>query len=461
MQATLAGERVAPDGGVPIRFFLTPDLMPDDVTLRQLDQLAATPGLDHYVAVLPDVHQKGRNISPTGVVTVSRNAIAPRAVDTGVSCGMRVLVSDIEARDLTPAVLDRLFSAFMLDVPLERGEDVLSEGDAEAILATGAGWCRRALGVGDEELARIEDGGSAVAAEDADAVLAAVPRKAVRKGRRRFCTIGAGNHFLEAQEIVEVFDERRASALGLRPGAVAFMLHSDSRGVGGTIMRRCAEAHAEKFAPEGSNGGFWSMPADSEEGVALALGLAGAMNFGFANRVAISERLRATVRNVLGHQSIKLPLLYDCAHVSIKRETWKGEPLWVHRHGASRALPPSRLAGDPTLSITGQPVPIPGSMGHDSFIGAVREEAVDSFYSVNHGAGRLLDKPDALARFTESEVEQEMRRKNIRLYRYGSDNIAEQAPGSFKDIDDVIRAMAVSPIMDPVVRLRPLAVLKG
>ena len=45
-------EPSADNGGIPIRFFLTPDLMPDAQTMAQLEDLARTPGLDHYVAVL-------------------------------------------------------------------------------------------------------------------------------------------------------------------------------------------------------------------------------------------------------------------------------------------------------------------------------------------------------------------------------------------------------------------------
>jgi tRNA-splicing ligase RtcB len=174
------------------------------------------------------------------------------------------------------------------------------------------------------------------------------------------------------------------------------------------------------------------------------------------------------MRKALRDESVRMPLLYDCAHVSIKLEEWNGagsatgaEKLWVHRHGASSALPPSRCASHPVFSKTGQPVPIPGSMGHHSFIGVADENAVETFCSVNHGAGRVMDKPEALARFTEQQVHSEMESKNIRLYRYGSDNIAEQAPGSFKDISQVIHAMMKLALARPVVRVRPVAVLKG
>jgi len=87
--------------------------------------------------------------------------------------------------------------------------------------------------------------------------------------------------------------------------------------------------------------------------------------------------------------------------------------------------------------------------------------AVGATVRVNHGAGRVLDKPDAAAEFSEEQVLTEMRRKNIRLYRYGNDNIVEQAPGSFKDVSQVNRAVAALRLATPVVRLRPVAVLKG
>src|SRR5207247_2318519 len=147
---------------------------------------------------------------------------------------------------------------------------------------------------------------------------------------------------------------------------------------------------------------------------------------------------------------------YDCSHVAIKREQWNGEALWVHRHGASRALPAHLLSAHPVFSRTGQPVPIPGSMGHDSFIGIAEERAVESFCSVNHGAGRLLDKPEASKCFNERGVEQEMQRRNIRLYRYGAGNIAEQAPGAFKDISSVVEAMSALSLARPVARVRPV-----
>ena len=448
----------------PSGCFVTPDLLPDAATLAQLERLANVPGLAHHVAGLPDIHRKSRNPTPTGTVVVAKNALVPRAVDAGINCGMRILRTDIDVRDITATALDELYGT---SCAWCRGISMTSRSSAEQrwrrFSCTAAAWCQKTFGLSDAELHCIEDRATAPTdTQDAEAILASVPRKAINKGRRRFCTIGGGNHFLELQEIVDVLDQETADRLDLRVGKAVFMLHTCSRGVASNVMRAYVAELAEKFLPQHSAtpaSPLWSVPADTEEGVRFARAIAAAANFGFANRIVVTEKLRTAVHQVLHDTS--LSLLYDCAHVSIKPEQWGGERLWVHRHGASRALPPSQLAEHPVFGATGQPVPIPGSMGHDSFIGVADESAAAAFWSVNHGAGRVLDKPEAVARFTTAQVEQHMRDKHIRLYRYGTDNIAEQAPSSFKDVSQVVQAMAALSLAKPVVRVRPVAVLKG
>ncbi|MCI0693256.1 RtcB family protein [candidate division KSB1 bacterium] len=457
-------EQTSKNGGLPIKFFLTPELMPDAATVAQLEDLAKAAGLAHHVAVLPDVHRKSRNLSPTGTVVAAKNRIVPRAVDTGINCGIRMVRSDIDVRALTAPVLDAIFDELRRTIPvLEHERDALSEEEVADILVQGGQWSQKRFGLSDEELNCIENRATMPTdTADAAAIMASMPEKAIKKGLRSFCTIGDGNHFLELQEIIEVLDRDIAKLLGLAAGKAVFMLHTGSRTLGSRMMKLYLAELEEKFRPAQNGAPIWSMPADSEEGIKYARAVSAASNFGFANRIALTEKLRAAMRKALRDGSLQMPLLYDCAHVSIKLEEWNGgEKLWVHRHGASSALPPSRCASHPVFCKTGQPVPIPGSMGHHSFIGVADENAVATFCSVNHGAGRVMDKPDALARFTEQQVHSEMEAKNIRLYRYGSDNIAEQAPSSFKDISQVIRAMTALALARPVVRVRPVAVLKG
>jgi len=456
-------ETAAPNGAVPIKYFLTPDMMPDAKTVAQLERLANSRGLAHHVAVLPDIHRKSRNESPTGTAVAAKNMIVPRAIDTGICCGMRMVKSDIDARELTAPVLDEMFGEMMRTIPvLEHEHDVISKDDVNDILVHGGKWSQKKFGLSDDEMNCIEDRGTMPTdTTNAGEILATVPDKPKKKGRKCFGTLGDGNHFLELQEIVEVVDRDLAQLLGLSEGKAVFMLHTGSRSVGSKTMKELLEDLEDKFLPTANGSPIWSMPADSEEGIKFARAQSAASNFGFANRIAITEQLRAAVRKTLKDKSLQMPLLYDCAHVSIKLENWNGEKLWIHRHGGSRALPASRMSEHPIFSRTGQPLPIPGSMGHDSFIGVADEKAVESFYSINHGAGRVMDKPVAAANFTDEQIRREMQAKRIRLYHYQSSRIAEQAPNSFKDISQVIKAMSALSLAKPVVRVRPVAVLKG
>jgi RNA-splicing ligase RtcB len=104
-------------GGAPIRLFLG-GALPDAETLSQLEQLGAARGVSHPIAVLPDLHRKGGNPSPTGMCLATTNTLVPRAVDTGICCGIRVVASGLEARVFTPAVLDALFGELMATVPV-------------------------------------------------------------------------------------------------------------------------------------------------------------------------------------------------------------------------------------------------------------------------------------------------------------------------------------------------------
>jgi tRNA-splicing ligase RtcB len=186
------------------------------------------------------------------------------------------------------------------------------------------------------------------------------------------------------------------------------------------------------------------------------------MHVGFANRAAITQIVRTTLRDVLREPACELRLVCDSGHETIQPEVHGGRSVWVHRHGASHPLPPGspRLA-DPALADLGLPVPLAGCLGMDSYVCLPLPGADQAFHSGPHGAGRVMQKTEAAAQFDPAAVEAEVRDLGVRLYRYDADNIAGQAPRSFKDVGRVVATMMQHDLMRPVVRLRPLAALKG
>jgi tRNA-splicing ligase RtcB len=454
-------------GALPIRCFCSSDLEPDDASRSLLEKVAALPELVRHVSVLPDVHFKSRNPTPVGTVIVSRDMLVPRAIDRGIACGMRMVATSIPASELTPEILDAVYGRLLEALPVkEHLEPILTHEQCERAIVGGLSEVRSELDLSDDDIGRVEDCGHMMPEIPAAAIRAILGGKALDKGNRWMGTLGAGSHFLELQEITEILSDGEARALGLERGHVIFMMHTDARKLGKHILKSVLEEAEQSLGlreadhPAGVDG-LWTLPADSDLGQRLVCGIVATCHASFVNRAVTTAILRRTMHQVLGDRSLRLPLIYDCNHETILRERHGNEWLWVHRHGASSARPPGVLTHDPVLAAIGQPVPIPGSMGSDSYVAVTQPGVAESFHSVAHGAGRLLEKVQANDAFNPAEVEGDVRSRGIRLYRYFSDNISGQAPGAFKNVHRVVEAMAAFDLIRPVVRLRPLAVLKG
>src|SRR5206468_11046794 len=190
-----------------IRWFTGDELFPDEAAQRQLAEVAALPGVDEYVVVLPDVHFTRRNQTPTGTVVVRRSHIVPRAIDPGINCGMRMIATSVPAKELSPQRLDQLFGGLIERIPIEpRSEPVLSAGKCEQLLVEGLAAVAGDIGLTREELGRLENRGRITPPVSPDAIRSVVTASAVNKGQPWLGTLGAGNHFLELQEIVSVLD---------------------------------------------------------------------------------------------------------------------------------------------------------------------------------------------------------------------------------------------------------------
>ena len=166
-----------------------------------------------------------------------------------------------------------------------------------------------------------------------------------------------------------------------------------------------------------------------------------------------------------------MQLVYDVSHNMAQLEEHLGGKLWIHRKGATRAFGPKRMGGGPFGKV-GQPVIIPGSMGTGSYLLVGDDGSEEALGSVNHGAGRTMSRTAAVgkrqkrtgrvireAAISDDEFKRSM--KGITLIAGNKRAVKEEAPAAYKDIDEVVRVVAAARLARPVVRLRPLAVLKG
>ena len=161
----------------------------------------------------------------------------------------------------------------------------------------------------------------------------------------------------------------------------------------------------------------------------------------------------------------RIRTLYSLAHniVKIEEHTIDGKKrkLIVHRKGATRAFSGEYLQSG-NFSKYGHPVIIPGDMGTASYIMVGRKENMAlSLGSTCHGAGRKLSRKKSMESFNSKQVKTDLEKSGIYLRMVSESTIAEEAPGSYKDIDEVIIAVRDANLALPVARNIPLAVMKG
>jgi tRNA-splicing ligase RtcB len=177
---------------------------------------------------------------------------------------------------------------------------------------------------------------------------------------------------------------------------------------------------------------------------------------------------RETFSKMFGRSpdDLDMRLIYDVAHNMGKVEEHdiqgKRTKVVVHRKGATRAFPPGHTETPAKYKEIGQPVLIPGTMGTASYILVGNPKSMQiSFGSTAHGAGRFMSRERAKRQFFGREVQAKLAEEGIIVKSPQAVGIAEEAPGAYKDVDEVVRVSDAIGIATKVVRLRPIGVIKG
>ncbi len=450
---------------VPARIYADAELwrqIEHDRSLGQLMNVATLPGVHRCVYGMPDMHEGyGFPVGGVAAMRAHDGVISPGGVGYDINCGVRLLVSRLEASGVRSRVPD-LVHELSRSIPSGAGRSgrlFLSDTDLDRVLATG---CRALFDTGltlPEDLDAIEAQGSLPRAEPG-----AVSARARERGRGQLGTLGSGNHFLEVEVVEEIFDAAAAAAYGLAPGRLAVLIHTGSRGLGHQVCTdyvRTMDQAMPRYGITLPDRQLACAPFDSPEGQRYFGAMCAAANFAFANRQAISHQVRGVFARFFGAAG-RLDLVYDVAHNMAKLEAHEGELLCVHRKGATRAFGPAHPETPDRYRAAGQPVFIPGSMGTASFVLAGTDRALAlSFGSACHGAGRAMSRHAAKRAKPGHEVRRELEAQGIAVSCPSSRELAEEAPYAYKDVERVVDVVHGAELARRVARLRPLGVVKG
>jgi tRNA-splicing ligase RtcB len=445
------------------------DQVRGDQAPQQVANVAHLPGLLGYSLAMPDIHWGyGFPIGGVAGIDVETGVVSPGGVGYDINCGVRLVRTSLSYADIKDRIrelVERLFQ----NIPCGLGSTSklkLSRKEERTVLRDGPIWAIK-QGFGWNEDVELTEQKGRIEGADPDAL----SERALIRGKSQLGTLGSGNHFLEIQEVMEIFDEKAARAFGLEKGQITVMIHTGSRGLGYQVcddnLDRMVKAMI-RFDIQLPDKQLACAPISSHEGRQYLAGMAAAANYAWTNRQIILHWVRETFEQVLAQpaERIGLHMVYDVAHNIAKLEEHTVESslkqVLVHRKGATRAFP----AGHPDLPekyrSVGQPVIIPGDMGTASYVLAGTQKAMEeSFGSTCHGAGRVMSRHAAIRLTRGRSILQEMESKGIVVRSKGRNTLFEEASEAYKDIDQVVDIVHGAGLSRKVVRMRPLGVVKG
>ena len=446
----------------------------NDGSAQQMINTAALPGIVGDAWAMADFHF-GYGFPIGGVVATdieNGGVISPGGVGFDINCGVRLCALDLELSDLKDMKkLGRRLKGRIPAGPSGKGGVEVNRNQIDSLLSEGAKAAAE-LGLGyDSDLHSIESNGFLNGNQNR------ISERAIRRGELALGTLGSGNHFLELQVVDSILDEEAARAFGLREGQVTAMIHSGSRGLGHQVcsdhvenLERCYKRtgnqwYSEKWDITLPDRQLAAAPFHSAEGSAYFDAMQAAGNFAFANRSALTQRLRDALHAHLGSDG-ELEVVYDVCHniAKVEEHVIHGQSCTcaVHRKGATRALGGDHSELGNRFSGIGQPVLVPGDMGTYSYVLAGPKSGSNAAFSSScHGAGRRLSRKAARETIDGEQLIADLQAKGIEVRARTPRVIAEEAPDAYKNVDEVIQLSNDAGLAKPIARMMPLAVIKG
>jgi tRNA-splicing ligase RtcB len=452
---------------VPGRIFASEKLMEkiEDDAIKQVANVACLPGIYKYSLAMPDLHTGyGFGIGGVAALDYEKGGISPGGIGYDINCGVRLLGTNLKKDQIYPKIKELLESLFK-HVPAGLGSSNIriSRTELDKVLNKGAKWAVENGYGNKDDLEHSEENGGM---KEADASVVSVHAK--DRGFKQLATLGSGNHFLEVQYVDEIFDREVAKVFGIeKEGQVMVMIHCGSRGLGHQVcsdyLREMERAFPEIVENLPDRELIYS-PASHPLCKRYFSAMAAAANFAWCNRHIIGHQTRLAFTKIFPNSELKT--IYDVAHNIAKIEEHKVnskiKKVYMHRKGATRAFGPGNPEIPSDYRAVGQPIFIPGSMGTASYVlvGTAKAEEI-SFSSTAHGSGREMSRHEALRRYTGEGIRRELETKNIFIRSASWKGIAEEAPGAYKDIEEVVDVSYRAGISSKVARLRPIGVIKG
>jgi tRNA-splicing ligase RtcB len=426
------------------------ELIKKDKTLEQLKNMASLPGLVGNACALPDAHQGyGFCIGGVAALSTKTGGISPGGVGFDINCGVRVLKTNLAAKEVLPKIKDLLNKLYEA-VPSGLGNKGLRNfGNDEffEILNKGNKYLKEKGLATKNDLLNCEDNGMMSQASHSF-----LSQRALARGKNTVGSLGSGNHFIDLLKVDELMDEDLAKKNGLFKDQVVIMIHSGSRGLGhqvasdyiNEIMKIYPELVKKLPDPE-----ICYAPSGSELAMKYYSSMCACANYAYANRQLMMNSIKECMCNFFksSNTSLGLELFYDVTHNVAKLEKVNGIECYVHRKGATRCVKDGKII-------------IPGSMGTSSYL-MIGNNAANSINSSAHGSGRVMGRSSAIKTLDKNEILKSLNVKGIIIKSSSKNIVCEEAPQVYKNVADVINVTEKLGFAKKLAKLNPFAVING
>ncbi len=442
--------------------------------IQQAIAARIAPGVSQMV-LNPDAHY-GNGV-PVGSVLVSPTHIYPGPVGVDIKCSMSLLQTDIPASEITDfrvrrRVITEIESKLAKGRKPARGRPINEDSGFDAAVRGASKKLLDHLGIPPSWADRCEDA-CHLGIDGRTDSLAIRLQKLIREEAiknfhdkcKQLGSFGGGNHFGECEVVyVRDSDHARTTAdhFGLRDNCVAFLSHCGSRGLGHALATNQFRTLQHGFRKRGR--AFPSGQPDlvhaeygTPEAEAYLLDMALGANFATVNHLLINSIVLEAFQKVF--PGARGDLVYFISHNIARREWVDDQFQWVHRKGATRALPAGHreLAGT-MYADTGHPILLPGNPRDGSSVMVAQPGASLTAFSVNHGAGRSLSRTQAKAKLVQKDVEESLTSSDVisNCRRYPID----EAPDAYKDFSEVLASVEKAGLAVEIARLLAKFVIK-
>lgn len=453
-----------------IKYLVEDELIPNDGSREIIENFySKTDDKSLELLIYPDVHYKKGARTANGMLTASENMIYPSMLGVA-NCGFTFGVLEnvtIEQR----LDLEKTFEEYSKVLKAYNNTKIYTDSEVIELFNQ---YAERFY---EKEIYKpIFEYIGINSTEDIHKMVNDVlTSKHIEVATKTLGTLGGGNHFFELQYIDESYSEE------MQNGEIVFILHSDSIAVGDKInllFSNLSELDNHKglkglairtinrlrqldyFVLKNklvfrepkdiinllfSQNDYRTINATTETGKTLIKAFFLATIFGDMNRDMILRNYEKIARGIF--PNMKLNIYGSHSHDSLMVEKNNGKLKIVQRNGVQCVL-------------DSQTFILPGALGTESYL-MQNPNNEDAYYSSNHGVGRFLDKHLAKKEFDENSTEEELKKRNMKLYRVGKGNISEQNPNAFKNVFEVTEVMQKQNIGNRIAKLRPICSMKG